>query len=184
MRGRTTVQERADETEAVAEPRPGSLEDLYLRHAQEAVRLAYLLTHDSAFAEDAAQEAFIRVAGRFRHLRSSDSFDAYLRRTVVNLCMSHHRHERVARTYLANERARAAGREPTWRGPDVETQDELRAAIAALPDRQRAAIVLRFYLDRSEQQTAHALGCSVAAARSLVFRAMQTLRERIGDEER
>jgi RNA polymerase sigma factor (sigma-70 family) len=184
MRERTTVWERADETEAAAEPRPGSLEDLYLRHAPEAVRLAYLLTHDVAFAEDVAQEAFIRVAGRFRHLRSSDSFDTYLRRTVVNLCMSHHRHERIARSYLARERARAAGREPAWSDPDVATQDVLRTAIATLPDRQRAAIVLRFYLDRSEQQTAHAMGCSVTAARSLVFRAMKTLRARIGDEER
>lgn len=164
------------------EPRPGSLEDLYLRHAPEATRLAFLLTHDGATAEDVAQEAFIRVAGRFRHLRSLASFDAYLRRTVVNLCMSHHRKERVARGYVKSEAARTGRREETVSQPDVETRDELRTAMARLPDRQRAALVLRFYLDLSEQQTADALGCSVGAARSLVFRAMETLRERIGDE--
>jgi len=178
--GAPTVTE-ADTASGASEPRPGSLEDLYLRHAPEAIRLAFLLTQDAAMAEDVAQEAFVRVAGRFRHLRSVSSFDAYLRRTVINLCMSHHRKERVARGYVEREAARTGRREETVNQPDVETRDELRSAMTGLPDRQRAALVLRFYLDLSEQQTADALGCSVGAARSLVFRAMETLRERIGE---
>lgn len=60
----------------------------------------------------------------------------------------------------------------------------MRAALAQLPIRQRAAVVLRFYADLSEQQVADALGCSVTAERSLVFRAMETLRTRIGGDER
>ena len=59
----------------------------------------------------------------------------------------------------------------------------MRATLAELPMRQRAAVVLRFYGDLTEEQTADALGCSVAAARSLVFRAMTTLRDRIGDDD-
>ena len=165
-------------------PRPGSLEDLYVRHAPDAVRLAFLLTHDAALSEDLAQEAFIRVAGRFHHLRSTGAFDAYLRRTVVNLCMSHHRHEKVARSYVRREVERTGGREPSTAQPDVETADALRAALGALPDRQRAAVVLRFYADLSEQDVADALHCSVTAARSLVFRAMETLRTTIGGEDR
>jgi RNA polymerase sigma factor (sigma-70 family) len=172
----------ADSAADANEPRPGTLEDLYLRHAPEATRLAFLLTHDGATAEDVAQEAFIRVAGRFRHLRSAGSFDAYLRRTVINLCTSHHRRERVSRNYVQREVHRIGGREPSTTQPDVETRDELHRAISTLPDRQRAALALRFYLDLSERETADALGCSVTAARSLVFRAMKTVRERIGDE--
>ena len=160
---------------------PGGLEELYLRHAPEAVRLAFLLTRDPGVAEDVVQEAFIRVAGRFGHLRSAASFDAYLRRTVVNLCMSHHRRRRVADAYVDRERARIARVEPTAPTPDLETRNELRDALAALPERQRAAVVLRFYLDQTEEQTAATLGCSVVAARSLVHRAMQTLRDRIGE---
>jgi RNA polymerase sigma factor (sigma-70 family) len=95
--------------------------------------------------------------------------------------MSHHRRERVSRNYVQREADRIGGREPSTTLPDMETRDELRRAISALPDRQRAALALRFYLDLSEQQTADALSCSVGAARSLVFRAMETLRERIGD---
>jgi RNA polymerase sigma-70 factor (sigma-E family) len=162
--------------------RPGSLEDLYVRHLPELTRLAFLLTRDVASAEDLAQEAFIKVAGRLRSLRSPEAFDAYLRRTVVNACMSYHRREKVARTYAERERARASGRAAASELPDVETADEIRTAIAELPARQQAAVVLRFYADLTEAQIADSLGCSVGAARALVFRAMETLRIRIGDE--
>jgi RNA polymerase sigma factor (sigma-70 family) len=164
--------------------RPGSLEDLYVRHVPEATRLAFLMTRDAAMAEDLAQDAFIKVAGRLKHLRSPDAFAAYLRRTVVNLCLSHHRHQKVARAYVERERARSTGREPASGLPDVETNDELRTALVELPDRQRAAIVLRFYADLTEEQTAEALRCSIGAARALVFRAMETLRVRIEGAER
>ncbi len=166
------------------EPRPGSLEDLYVRHVPEATRLAFLLTHDGTTAEDVAQEAFIKVAGRLRHLRSPDAFAAYLRRTVINLCMSHHRHEKTARTYVESETARSLGREPASGLPDIETRDELRMVLADLPGRQRAAVILRFYVDLDEAQVAHALDCTIGAARSLVFRAMETLRSRMGGDER
>jgi RNA polymerase sigma-70 factor (sigma-E family) len=173
------VDQRTDAAQ-VSEPREGSLEDRYVRHAPEALRLAYLLTSDAALAEDIAQEAFIRVAGRFRHLRTPDSFDAYLRRTVVNLCMSHHRRRRVERAYLEREAGRQARAvEP----PDVAGRDELRRALAALPMRQRAAVVLRYYDDLPEQRVAEILGCSVPAARSLVFRAIESLRATIGGDE-
>src|SRR6266545_1064561 len=78
--------------------RPASrLEDLYERHAPAAVRLAFLITSDRELSRDVVQDAFVRVAGRFGHLRFPDTFDLYLRRTVVNLCMSHFRHQRVER---------------------------------------------------------------------------------------
>ena len=176
----STSVDQHTETAEVSEPREGSLEDRYVRHAPEALRLAYLLTSDAALAEDITQEAFIRVAGRFRHLRTPDSFDAYLRRTVVNLCMSHHRRRRVERAYLEREGGRQVRAVDP---PDVAGRDELRRALAALPMRQRAAVVLRYYDDLPEQRVAEILGCSVPAARSLVFRAMETLRTTIGGDE-
>jgi RNA polymerase sigma-70 factor (sigma-E family) len=162
----STVSERA-------ERRASRLEELYERHADDAVRLAYLLTSDRELSRDLAQDAFVRVAGRFRHLRYPDAFDAYLRRTVVNLCMSHFRHERVEREYLEREGAAPA---PVAEPPEVGTRDELRRALHRLPIRQRAAIVLRYYEDLSEEAVASAMGCSVPAARSLVSRGMETLR--------
>ena len=62
-----------------------SLGELYVRHAPEGIRLAFLLRGDRALAEDLVQEAFARLVGRLRHLRDPGVFGAYLRRTIVNL---------------------------------------------------------------------------------------------------
>jgi RNA polymerase sigma factor (sigma-70 family) len=133
-------------------------------------------------AEDLAQEAFVRLAGRFGHLRAPEAFDAYLRKTVVNLCLSHLRRRRLESAYLGRQR-HEAGHGATVM-PDVATRAELWEALHQLPSRQRAAVVLRYYEDLPERQVAEILRCSVPAARSLVARAMQALRERIrGDEE-
>ncbi len=170
----TGVAERTRATEGLA--------DLYRRHAPAAGRLAYLLTGDRGLAEDLVQEAFVRVVGRFRHLRVPDAFDAYLRRTIVNLHTSQLRRKRVERAYLERERNTAGARgEPT---PDVGLREELWRALLRLPVRQRAAVVLRYYEDLSERDAADALRCSPAAVKSLVARAMETLRAEIGSEER
>ena len=158
-----------------------SLETLYARHIQEGVRLAYLLEGDRMRAEDLAQEAFIRCVGRFRHLRHPDAFQAYLRRAIVNLHTSGLRRRRLERAWLARERARQATSTVTM--PDVGVRTDLWAALASLPPRQRAALVLRYYEDLSERDTASVMGCSVASVKSLVSRGSRTLRERIGREE-
>ena len=77
-----------------------SMSDLFVRHAPESIRLAFLLTGDRALAEDLVQEAFARLVGRLRHLRDPGAFGAYLRRTIVNLATSHFRHRLVERAYL------------------------------------------------------------------------------------
>ena len=159
----------------------GQLAELYVRHAPAAGRLAYLLTADQQQAEDLVQEAFVRIVGRFGHLRVPDAFDAYLRRTIVNLHASRLRRLRVERAYLERERGRSVA---SGGMPDLGAREELWSALQRLPARQRAAVVLRYYEDLSEQDAADALRCSVAAVKSLVARAMQTLRDEIGDEER
>jgi RNA polymerase sigma factor (sigma-70 family) len=81
------------------------LANLYVTHAPDGIRLAFLLTGDWAVAEDLVQEAFVRLVGRLRHLRDPAAFSAYLRRTIVNLATSHFRHRRVERDYLEREAA-------------------------------------------------------------------------------
>jgi RNA polymerase sigma-70 factor (sigma-E family) len=170
----STVTERAG-------GREGRLEELYERHADEAVRLAFLITADRELSRDLAQDAFVRVAGRFRHLQHPDAFHVYLRRTVVNLCMSHFRHQRVEREHLERERSMP---EPVAEPPELDSRDELRSALRRLPGRQRTAIVLRYYGDLPEAEVATAMRCSVPAARSLVSRGMETLRTIVRSEER
>jgi len=161
---------------------PGSLAELYVRHAPAAMRLAFVLTAERELAEDLVQEAFVRLAGRFQHLRNREAFDAYLRRTVVNLFLSHLRRRKVERAFLARERGAAASARAE--GPDVGERDELWRALQQLPERQRAALVLRYYEDQSERATAEALRCSVPAVKSLVARGMETLRGLIDEEKR
>jgi RNA polymerase sigma-70 factor (sigma-E family) len=160
---------------------PGRLEDLYVRNAPGALRLAYFLTGNRELADDLVQEAFVRVAGRFRHLRMPDAFDAYLRRTIVNLFTSQLRRTKLERTYVARH-----GADPSLDSEpgDPAARDELWRALHTLPERQRAAIVLRYYEDMSEQQSAQILGCSTGALNQLVVRAMAALRTQIGDDER
>jgi RNA polymerase sigma-70 factor (sigma-E family) len=155
------------------EARRPSLAELYERSAPAAVRLAYLLTGDRTVAEDIAQDAFVRVSGRLTHLREGGAFDAYLRRAVVNLAKNHFRRRAVERAYLERTRPEAAtaGHEH----PYVEREATM-AALARLPQRQRAAIVLRFYEDLPEDAIAEILRCRNGTVRSLVTRGVQALR--------
>ena len=146
------------------------------------MRLAYLLTGNRQQAEDLVQEAFIRCVGRFRHLRLPDAFEAYLRRAIVNLHTSGLRRRRLERAWLAKEGALVVRR--TTSMPDVDAREDLWRRLLALPARQRAVLVLRYYEDLSERDTADVLGCTVAAVKSLASRGTSTLRNEIESEER
>lgn len=164
------------ELERVSET--GRLGELYRRHAGDAARLAYLVTGDRALAEDIVQEAFVRLFGRFRDLRDPDAFDAYLRRTVINLARSHFRHQKVERKHQPN-----VHHEPSSEQPDLGERDELWAVLQSLPERQRTAIVLRFYEDLSEASTAELMGCPVGTVKSLVSRGLERLRAAVPRSE-
>jgi RNA polymerase sigma-70 factor (sigma-E family) len=160
-----------------AEVRGGPLAELYLAHADRARRLAYLLTGDQATAEDLVQDAFIRLAGRLAHLRDPGAFEAYLRRTVVNLSNSHFRHRRVERAHLDRQGGSSeAGVEPA---AAFDARDALWSALGTLSDRQRAAIVLRYYEDLPDARIAEVLGCRIGTVKSLVSRGLDALREEI-----
>jgi RNA polymerase sigma-70 factor (sigma-E family) len=163
----------SDETMGEA-PSRGRLADLYAQHIPAALRLGYLLTGDREDAEDLAQEAFVRCVGRFRYLRVPDTFDAYLRRAIVNLHTSGLRHRRVERSYLQREGARTVA--TTSSLPNVDEREDLWRALGSLPPRQRAALVLRFYEDLSERDAASVMGCTVPALKMLVSRGSDTLR--------
>ncbi len=150
-----------------------SLAELYERSAPGAIRLAYLLTGDRSVAEDITQDAFVRVSGRLAHLREGGAFDAYLRRAVVNLSKNHFRRRAVERAFL--ERTRPATVTAGHEQPLVDREATM-AALARLPQRQRAAIVLRFYEDLTEDAIAQILRCRNGTVRSLVTRGVQALR--------
>jgi RNA polymerase sigma-70 factor (sigma-E family) len=162
------------------EPGVGPLARLYEEHSARAFRLAYLLTGDPDLAEDLVQDAFVKLIGRFADLRNPESFDAYLRRTIVNLSYGLFRRRRTERAYLANERGLAERSSDVF--PDVELKDELWTQLLRIAPRQRAALVLRYYEDLSEHQAAEVLGCSLPTVKSLVTRGIQAMRDQQGGE--
>jgi RNA polymerase sigma-70 factor (sigma-E family) len=162
------------------EPGFGPLATLFSEHSARAFRLAYLLTGDRDLAEDLVQDAFVKLIGRFADLRSPDSFDAYLRRTIVTLSYGAFRRRRTERAYLARERGLAERKSDAL--PDVGGKDELWTQLQRIAPRQRAALVLRYYDDLSEQQAADVLGCSLRTVKSLVTRGIQAMREQQGGE--
>jgi len=155
----------------------GVLAELYAVHSADVLRLAYLLTGDSSQAEDLVQDAFVRLAGRLVHLRDPAGFHAYLRITLVNLARSQFRRRRLERRYAQRQQPPTPVPEP-----DVSERAQMRVALLALPVRQRMAVVLRFYEDLSEAQTAELMHCGTGAVNSLVSRAMASLRTTIGED--
>lgn len=158
----------------------GPLASLYEEHAARAFRLAFLLTGDHDTAEDLVQDAFVKLIGRFADLRNPESFDIYLRRTVVTMSYGLFRRRRTERAYLAREWG--LGERTSDVIPDVERKDELLTQLQRIAPRQRAALVLRYYEDLSEQQAADVLGCSLRTVKSLVTRGIQAMRDQQGGE--
>lgn len=162
----------------------GRLGELYARHADAAIRLAYLLTGDRGLAEDLVQDAFVRLAGRLVHLRDPGAFEAYLRTTVINLSRSHFRRKKVERAYLVGARSTVARDQLSRPDPGFEDRDELWRAMDRLTNRQRVALVLRFYEDLSERDIADVMRCRPGTVKSLISRGLEALRSEIRGEDR
>jgi len=154
---------------------------MYVRFAPDGIRLAYLLTGDRAVAEDLMQEAFVRFVGRLHSLRDPGAFDAYLRRTVVNLSKNHFRRRALERSDLERQ---ARQPRPVHEERDISEYEAMRSALLGLPVRQRAAIVLRYYEDLSEAQIAELLQCRPGTVKSLLSRGLEAMRTEIGEDER
>ena len=171
------ITDLAEEGRSSEAQRADRLGRLYSDHAPGGLRLALLLTGDRELAEDLIQDAFVRIVGRFRHLRIRYSFASYLNRTIVNLARDKGRRLQIERRQLERERV-AASASPAE--SDLGTRQHVVSALMTLPARQRAAMVLRYYQDLSEQQVADVLDLSLPATKSLISRGMESLRKIIG----
>jgi RNA polymerase sigma-70 factor (sigma-E family) len=152
--------------------RPDSFTDFVTGQGRGLLRTAWLLTGDWASAEDLVQTTFTKAWRHWDRVGDTDDPAAYVRRIMLNC-------------HLRTMRRRWNGERPTAELPEVPGDDEqaasdvrtsLRTALAALPPRQRAVVVLRYFSDLTEAQTAAELGCSVGTVKSQASRAMATLR--------
>jgi RNA polymerase sigma-70 factor (sigma-E family) len=135
------------------------------------VRLAYTLTGDQGHAEDIAQAAFAKAYASWGRVRRAGDPGAYVRQIVIHENSKRFRRRRV------REDLQAAVPERVFDDDNaLAERTVLREALNLLGPRQRAVLVLRFWLDMSEAATARALGCSVGTVKSQTSRALATLR--------
>jgi RNA polymerase sigma-70 factor (sigma-E family) len=134
-------------------------------------RIAYLLTGDHHAGQDLVQSALVKLAGHWQRVVANGDPEAYLRRIMVNERNTWWRRRPVEPVADLPERA----------GPDeasnAAARVSLAAALRALPPRQRAVIVLRFYADLTEVETAEAMSCSVGTVKSQTHDALARLRQ-------
>lgn len=134
-------------------------------------RAAYLLTGDRTAAQDLVQETSIRLLMNWRKVSQSDVPEQYARRVLLNTFLAGRRRKWCQELPTANLPEKAAAC-----GATVEDQDLLRRALLSLPPRQRAAVVLRHYEDRSESETALLMACSVGNVKALTSKGLASLR--------
>ena len=146
------------------------------------LRAAYLITWDFAEAEDLVQECLLRVADRWPRVRAMEHPAAYGRKVLVNLALDEGRRRTRQRAELgsasdAHRPAERADADSVRVLGSVESGTDLSRALGELAPRQRAALVLRYFDDLSEAQTAEVMGCSVGTVKSTTSRALERLRE-------
>lgn len=141
-------------------------------------RTAFLLTGDHHAAEDLVQTALARAYLAWRRIHDRSAVDTYVRRIMVNEHTAWWRrawrHRETSTAVLPDRAATDPGGDPASGLTDRD--GELWHLLRALPAHQRAAIVLRYFEDLSEAETAEVLGCSIGTVKSRTHRALATLR--------
>lgn len=143
------------------------------------LRSAYLLTNDQHLAEDLVQSALERTHRYWRRLRDTDNATAYTRKVMYHLQVAWWRRSKVKETFDQDHPRHGAA--VTDSSEETLRKLALRHALAKLTNRQRAVIVLRFYEDRSVEETAAVLGCSTGTVKSQTAKAIGALRQQRAD---
>ena len=154
---------------------------LYQAHALALVKLAVLMTGDQPTAEDVVQDAFLGLYRRWQSLRDADKALGYLRSSVLNGCRSVHR-VRFRRQAVPLD---LPGHVDSAEAEAMlgEAHREVLAALRRLPPRQRECVVLRYYLDMTEDQAAQAMGVSRGTVKSATSRGLAALARLLKEED-
>ena len=169
--------------EACLAGKPGAFDLLGERHRRPVYLLCYRFVSNHEDASDLSQDVFLRAYRGLRRFRGHSSLGTWLYRIGVNVCLNRVSlktlpSEPIADRQFVDARAESAS--------DKLLKDErgarVRAAIARLPKKQRAALVMRTYHDMSHQEIAEVLGTSVGAVKANVFHALGNLKKLLGGE--
>jgi len=167
----TWLQEHAAELEPDTDQ---AVAELYSLHYRPLTRLAALLVRDAVTAEDVVQDAFVAMRSAWPRLGDTENALAYLRQAVVNRSRSVLRHRTVTSKNPPEAPPDTPGAEHG--APDLLDRPGAVAALRGLPERQREAIILRYYADLPEDQIAAAMRISRGAVKSHTARGLSALR--------
>jgi len=174
-----------DQPESEPHDQAGIADLFHARHL-ELVRLATLLVGDRATAEDVVQDVFVSVCARWQRLTENGVAVAYFRTAVVNACRSVHRRRGIARRFgQGTEAALWTEPEPSAESAVVLAEDRRRVlrALSRLPDRQREALVLRYYQRLTQAEIAESMGISQGTVKSTLSRGLHALGGKLSKEE-
>jgi len=185
-----------EDSEIMLELRAGNMagfDHLIAKYRKPIVHFMYRMVHNQAVAEELAQEVFLRVYRSRETYRAEARFSTWLYRIATNLGVNHARdtrHERTASTVYLDETNSETGTTPdiadTTPGAESamlqrERLNAIREHVLALPERQRMAVLMHKYEGMDYRQIGDVLKLSESATKSLLFRAYQTLRDRLKD---
>jgi len=183
-----------DDAAIMLELRAGNMagfDFLIQKYRKPIIHFMYRMVHNQAVAEELAQEVFLRVYRSRETYRAEARFSTWLYRIATNLGVNYardNRHERTASTVYLDEADSETGTTPDVADstPDVEAKllrqerlNAIREHVMALPERQRMAVLMHKYEGMDYKQIGDVLKLSESATKSLLFRAYQTLREKL-----
>jgi RNA polymerase sigma-70 factor (sigma-E family) len=153
--------------------------ETYVRsHGSQLSRTAFLLTGDRHLAEDLVQASLAKAAVRWGRIVAAGDPTPYVRQVMVHQATAWRRRRSHGEVPIAVVPDRAHDGSPEV---GVDRRERLRQALMRVPARQRVAVVLRFYEDLSEADTARAMGCSVGTVKSQTAKGLARLRELLGE---
>jgi RNA polymerase sigma-70 factor (sigma-E family) len=159
------------------------LADLHREHYASLVRLASLVLGDVGLAEQVVQDAFVKMHLRWGGLRHLDRAPAYLRSCVLNGARSQLRRQKVRDRHDARRTVAPAAGTPEASAVAAAEQERVVAALRRLPERQREALALRYFLDLPEAEIAAAMGVSAGSVKTHVHRGLAALAQLLGEKD-
>jgi RNA polymerase sigma-70 factor (ECF subfamily) len=173
----------ADERDAIEACRRGEREafDLLVeRYQREIYRLCYRYVGNHEDANDMAQEAFLKAWRGIASFRGESAFSTWIYRIAVNTCLNFRSTRKAQVTEEPSEALPDQGPSAPERIAGRERERQVRAAIARLPDKQRATLILKIYHELTHEQVAQALGSTVGTVKANLFHAVANLRKLVG----
>lgn len=159
-------------------------EELVTEYRERVYRVAWRILRDDESAEDAAQEAFIRVFRHIGRFEGRSSIYTWIYRITVNIALNKLKRDRFRRMVPLGDvihRDRRASADPARAAMSSEVAERIDAAVNGLPEKQRAVFVLKFYEGLSHAEIAEVLDCSEGTSKANYFHAIRKMRKQLED---